>query len=131
MWQFLLTAVVAGSTCFAAKRFFAQQASQCSNGEEVPTGDDANNSSQPLLVIPEAQNGVSGFTGRGDGPEKGVMGPGGKVRTVQCNSRSKWRLAFKKRRKTVNNIFAKTARKSITIKSSLLSPKKHAGLFVY
>lgn len=31
-----------------------------------------------------------GLTGSRDGPEKGVMGPGGKVRTVQCNCRSKW-----------------------------------------
>ncbi|XP_027923720.1 uncharacterized protein LOC114181440 isoform X2 [Vigna unguiculata] len=47
------------------------------------------------------------------------MGPRGKVPTVQRNGRSKLPLGFKKRRKT--------ARKSITNKSSFLSPKKHAA----
>jgi len=147
MWQFLFTAVVAGSTCFAAKRFFAHQTSKCSYGEEVPSVDDANNSSHRQLVNPEAQNGVLGFIRGHDGPEEGVMGRGGskngdrmtkvqlrsvgEVPKMQCNGRRKFRLGFKKRRKTVNNISAKTAflsfkwRKFINNKS-----KKQTGLFV-
>ncbi|KAK7367850.1 hypothetical protein VNO80_09869 [Phaseolus coccineus] len=52
MWQFLLTA---GSTCFAAKRFFAQQTSQRSYGEQVPTVDDAHNSSHRQLRMTKVE----------------------------------------------------------------------------
>ncbi|KAK7378620.1 hypothetical protein VNO80_04066 [Phaseolus coccineus] len=120
MWQFLLTAVVAGSTCFAAKRFFAQQTSQCSYGEEVPTVDDAHNSSHRQLRMTKVE-----------------LRSVGEVRTVQCNGRRKWLLDFKKRRKTVNNISAKTAflsfkrRKSINNNSPLLSPKKQAASVLF
>ncbi|KAK7367988.1 hypothetical protein VNO80_10010 [Phaseolus coccineus] len=117
MWQFLLTA---GSTCFAAKRFFAQQTSQCSYGEQVPTVDDAHKSSHRQIRMTKVE-----------------LRSVGEVRTVQCNRRRKWHLDLKKRRKTVNNISAKTAflsfkrRKSINSNSPLLSPTKQAASVLF